>query len=83
MANLAIGSLGPFGRGVRRLPKAFLLASTLLIVLGLMALSFVVGRATIGSHSAAKPSAPQATVQSVQPTQSAADRLECRRHEQC
>jgi hypothetical protein len=83
MANLAIPTLGQFGKGVRRLPKRVLLAAIALAVLALMALSFVVGRATIGTHSAAKPSAPHVSVQSVQPTMSAADRLECRRHEQC
>ena len=83
MANLAIPSLGSFGKGVRRLPKPLLLAATVLVVLALMALSFVVGRVTIGAHSTAKPSSPSVSVQSVQPTMSAADRLECRRHEQC
>jgi hypothetical protein len=85
MANLAMASLGHFGRGVRKLPKPVLLAATVFILLALMALSFVVGRATIGAHSPANPST-RVTVHSVQPTQqtmSAADRLACRRHEQC
>jgi hypothetical protein len=81
MANLAIPTTGRLGSSWRRLPKNVLVAVAAIVVLALMALSFVVGGATIGSHGATKP-VSSVSVQA-QPPQSAAQRLECHRHEQC
>jgi hypothetical protein len=78
MANLA---LQPLDHGVRRLTKWTRALAIVIVVLALMALSFALGRATIGDAGSPKPAAPHATVQ---PTDSSADaRLSCRRHRQC
>lgn len=81
MANLAIPTTGRLASSWRRLPKPVLLATAVFAVLALMALSFVVGGATIGTHGA-KASVPAVSAKT-QPTQSAASRLECHRHDQC
>ena len=81
MTNLA---LSPLHRGARRLPKWSLLVAIAFIVLALMALSFVLGRATIGDTGTARPVvhtvAPPAVVP---PTGVTHGGLNCHQHEQC
>jgi hypothetical protein len=75
MANLAVTSLN---RGVRRLSK-WTLVSIAFIVLALMALSFVLGRATIGDTGTSQPVSHTVP----QPASVTHGGLDCRQHERC
>jgi hypothetical protein len=75
MANLALPTLDR----VHRLPKWKLFAALSLIVLALMALSFVLGRETMGGAGTATP--VDHTV--LQPYGLTHGGFECHEHEQC
>lgn len=82
MANLALPALG---RNIRRLPKRAQIAAAVTVVLALLALSFVLGRVTIGQSGSANSPIPQVvTVQPIQPDQPATrGGVNCHQHEQC
>ncbi|HEX4018816.1 MAG TPA: hypothetical protein VHX15_18920 [Frankiaceae bacterium] len=76
MAHL---TLPPLTRDVSRLPKWAVLAALAFVLLALMALSFVLGRETIGGAATAKP-----VIHTVPaPSGITYGGLQCHQHEQC